>query len=587
MGQRADEVSGPSGSHRSEPETYVVRPGESRFVSAEGVESDRGRDAQPATARHPDDTPETDEIRAEMEATRAEMSHTIDAIQERLAPDELKEQARDAAADMAEQVGAHVREALHDAAESAKQAVRAATIGRAEDFVYTTRDNAREVTFNMMDTIRENPLPAALVGIGLGWLLMNGSKRSHEHDSYSTHRRTPSYPSTYRRNTAYDYPSNYRRSEDYGGYRGYAGYNADYDERERESNGVKGKVADVAGQVQERAGHMMNEAGEMASNVASSASDMAGDVASNAGDMMSNAGEMAMDAGTSLWDTIRRNPIPAAMAGIGLGWLLLNHSGQDEEQRWRTSYPSRGRYAYDYDYGGRYGYDRRRYGAYDTDEEADQGVGGGVADRVGDMADQARETVSSVGERARDRAQQLGNRVSDQMDQLGDQVGDMTDQAQYYVERAQGQLERMVQDNPLAVGAVALAVGAAVGMAVPETRRERELMGDTRDAFMERAQDVVQDATEKVQRVAQEAGSAAQDAAKKEAKDQGLATQPSGSQSSSAPSGSPGSSSSSSGGTSSGQSSSSSGSSGTSSSSGTSYVSTGTGSSPSSGTSHS
>src|SRR4051794_5388501 len=132
MGQRADEIGGHGRTGESESETYGVRPGEARVVSAEGTESDRGVDAGPLEARHDDDVPpEAEEIRAEMEATRAEMSQTIDAIQERLAPEELKDQAKDAALDVAEQVTTHVREALQDAAESAKQAVRDATIGRA------------------------------------------------------------------------------------------------------------------------------------------------------------------------------------------------------------------------------------------------------------------------------------------------------------------------------------------------------------------------------------------------------------------------------------------------------------------------
>ncbi len=545
MGQRADEVTRRESLDESEPATYVVRPGETRFVSAEGKESERHSDAAPLTERHPDDSPEAQAIRSEMEATRVEMSQTIDAIQERLTPDELKDQAKDAAKEVAEQVATHVREALVDAAEGAKHAVRQATIGRAEDFVYTTRDSAREVTFNMMDTIRENPLPAAIVGIGLGWLLMNSSKRSHRVERYPGQQWGSNYPSTYRRNTVYGYPGDSRRYEGYGGYTGHG-------ERDQDGNGVTGRMADAAGQVQERAGRMVSDAGEMASNVASNASEMASDVASNAGEMMSTAGEKARDAGSGMWDTIRRNPIPAAMAGIGLGWLFMNASSNDEDERGRYggSYQDRMRYRYGYrpryDYGG-------RYSAYGENSE---GMTSRVTEGVSNVADQARETVSSVGEGARD-----------QMDQLGQQVGELGDQAQYYAERAQGQLERMVQDNPLALGAVAVALGAAVGMAVPTTYREREMMGGARDAVMERAQDVVQDTAEKVQRVVQEAGSAAQDAAQHEAKSQGLTSQSSGSQPSA------------SGGSGSGGQSAGSGNAGTAGSSGSSYATSGTGSS--------
>src|ERR671917_2654521 len=66
---------------------------------------------------------EIERTRAEIERTRADMGETVDAIQQRLSPENLKEQAKDR--------------------------VRETTVGRA------------------METIRENPLPAALTGIGL------------------------------------------------------------------------------------------------------------------------------------------------------------------------------------------------------------------------------------------------------------------------------------------------------------------------------------------------------------------------------------------------------------------------------------
>ena len=55
--------------------------------------------------------------------------------------------------------------------------------------------------------------------------------------------------------------------------------------------------------------------------------------------------------------------------------------------------------------------------------------------------------------------------------------------------------------GPLAIGAVALALGTAVGLAVPQTA-ENEWMGEARDTLVDKAQSVSQDAIEKVQQVA-------------------------------------------------------------------------------------
>jgi ElaB/YqjD/DUF883 family membrane-anchored ribosome-binding protein len=109
-------------------------------------------------------------IREDVEETRAEMSETIDALQERLNPDTLKQEA--------------------------KGAVRGATIGRAEEMVgtaqhraedvmSTTQERAKGASSGLVEIIRQNPLPAALAGVGLGWLMMESRKSSSQSHSSS------------------------------------------------------------------------------------------------------------------------------------------------------------------------------------------------------------------------------------------------------------------------------------------------------------------------------------------------------------------------------------------------------------------
>ena len=76
----------------------------------------------------------------------------------------------------------------------------------------------------------------------------------------------------------------------------------------------------------------------------------------------------------------------------------------------------------------------------------------------------------------------------------------------------------MLRESPLTVGALAVGAGAAIGLAVPQTRQEHEVMGEARDTLVEKAQEKAEEAQEKVQRVAEEAQSAAKD----EAENQGL-----------------------------------------------------------------
>jgi len=170
--------------------------------------------------------------------------------------------------------------------------------------------------------------------------------------------------------------------------------------------------------------------------------------------MMNNASRSA----GGMVDRIKENPVSAAMIGAGAWWLL-------------TKLPGKGRsssYARDY---GTFssGRGQSRYGG-DTGWPGRTGESGGI----GDMARNATEMVGDYTSRGREQVSEMANET----------------------ERA---FNRWIRENPLAIGAAAVAVGAVIGTAIPETRRERELIGDTRDRLVDAAKDL---ATQKVEQVA-------------------------------------------------------------------------------------
>jgi ElaB/YqjD/DUF883 family membrane-anchored ribosome-binding protein len=253
------------------------------------------------------------------------------------------------------------------------------------------------------------------------------------------------------------------------------------------------------------------------------------------------------------------------VTGAGLGWLFLSarkaddgrYDRYDREGRYRMS----GRAAYYPPYGARpagtsySGYARgysgtgyaagygRGYGDYEYDDR-DGGlanrvgsVASDVQDRVGsaasDVQDRAGEMVSKTTDKLSDTASRVADRVSDTTGQVQDRAGDLAgqvrgnvdgwaDEAQERFYEARSQYERFVDETPLAVGAVALALGVAVGMALPGTSREDRMLGPARERLMDQAQDVAHDAAQKVQRVVDEV----QSTAKEEAQKQGLMGQP-------------------------------------------------------------
>jgi len=94
--------------------------------------------------------PSAREIEHEIERTRERMSSNIDQLGERLRPDALKQQARDAIA------------------------------GKAQDVVANVGDQARQTGSRLVDFITENPLPVAAVGLGAIWLFTLRKGSRHE-----------------------------------------------------------------------------------------------------------------------------------------------------------------------------------------------------------------------------------------------------------------------------------------------------------------------------------------------------------------------------------------------------------------------
>jgi ElaB/YqjD/DUF883 family membrane-anchored ribosome-binding protein len=86
-----------------------------------------------------------------------------------------------------------------------------------------------------------------------------------------------------------------------------------------------------------------------------------------------------------------------------------------------------------------------------------------------------------------------------------DYAGNAYEKVGEYSVQAREQYDYYIEENPLAVGAVALAVGAAVGLAIPSTRYEGELLGEYRQQLLDKAQTAAGDLVDKAKEVASEA----------------------------------------------------------------------------------
>lgn len=239
-------------------------------------------------------------------------------------------------------------------------------------------------------------------------------------------------------------------------------------------------------------------------------------------------------AGNDVFETIKRNPAPAVLAAVGLGWLFVESRNRSGERDFRRGGRPGDRYYLQDERFGRGGYD---YGAgYDEYGRRSMGYGEpylrehegqGVRQRAGEVVGQAGSKVQDVASQAGSKVQDAAYTAKDTAEQVVDTarqgVQQVAHQAQYRAERVGSRFGDMMQENPLVIGAAAVALGAIVGFAFPTTEKENEIMGETRDRVMDRAQEVASETAQKVQHVAQEAATAAKETAKDEAQKQNLA----------------------------------------------------------------
>jgi ElaB/YqjD/DUF883 family membrane-anchored ribosome-binding protein len=209
--------------------------------------------------------------------------------------------------------------------------------------------------------------------------------------------------------------------------------------------------------------------------------------------MASNTRDRIAETGRGLAQTIRENPLPAAMAAAGIGWLLISN----RDQRPAT----------------------RRFTNGEPDEFAipDESYGeSGVRARVRNVAENVADKASDLTERAQDatqravqRAKETGDRVVERTKEAGDRISSKADETMYRVRQTARttarRVENQYEESPMAMGAVALAIGLAVGLSVPGTRKETELMGDARDRLVDKTRERIADTTDKVERVVQRA----------------------------------------------------------------------------------
>lgn len=186
------------------------------------------------------------------------------------------------------------------------------------------------------------------------------------------------------------------------------------------------------------------------------------------GELMDRSVEFIRETGSELLreagETVRRNPVPVLLTAAGLIWLTASvvrsrsGSGYSDEGEELSRYRARS----DEDYSGT--------GEMAEEEDWDSSTHG---------------RVSNAAHKVKSKARQVKGRVTSRLSGSMQSMQDRTSQAR-------SNFERLVQEQPLALGALALAAGALLGAALPVTQYERRYVGPVHDRAMARAKEVGQ-----------------------------------------------------------------------------------------------
>ncbi len=185
---------------------------------------------------------------------------------------------------------------------------------------------------------------------------------------------------------------------------------------------------------------------------------------------------------SNLGRTVRDNPVPVVLMGIGIAWLMASNSR----------------------------------GAAAT------GDGSLSSHRLSERAGEVRQWTSNTGAAAKERlsgaAQSLADTAQSARERLSQTVRSTREQwnrtaegARHQIDRARGSYDRVVREQPLALAAVGVAVGALAAALAPRTQAEDEIMGGAAESVkaqlreagergMERAKDAVTAATNEISR---------------------------------------------------------------------------------------
>jgi hypothetical protein len=196
---------------------------------------------------------------------------------------------------------------------------------------------------------------------------------------------------------------------------------------------------------------------------------------------MSSISEKGSDFIQDLGDAVRKNPLSAALIGMGVLWLF---TGNRPVQR---------------------AGDFVRNTGWDRIPNAADAVGERVTSAGGAMREGAVDAFDNAARYGRDYANTASEYVAS-IPETGAEIFDT----------ARSNLSNVFKAQPLALGAIGIAIGAGIAATLPATRLETDYLGETSDSVKAKAAEFAAEQTDRVTAVAENVVEAVTEEARKQ-----------------------------------------------------------------------
>jgi hypothetical protein len=194
-------------------------------------------------------------------------------------------------------------------------------------------------------------------------------------------------------------------------------------------------------------------------------------------DMVDTGSEFIRDLG----DAARRNPVSAALIGMGILWLFA---------------------------GGKAGVGP---GALMQRSGMDR-----IPEAAKDTYNTAREGVASATNSAAEAIREAGSAGVETATRMGSQYARILPDSANLLDNMRGNLAGLFNAQPLALGAIGLAIGAGIAAALPNTALENSYLGETSETLKSKAVEIAGEQYDKAATLASDVVDAATDGARKE-----------------------------------------------------------------------